>query len=309
MTKGFALRLLSNTLLVALTLALAACNGSGSDGNVAPSEPQTGTLSLAVTDAPVDSAQAVVIAFTGVEVHGPGGSEHFDFDSPKTIDLLQYQGDNAATLLDGVTLDAGNYQWIRLDVDADNSYITLDDGSQHDLIIPSGAQSGLKLVSGITVPAGGAADFTVDFDLRKSVNAPSDGSTAYKLQPALRLIDNVKVGTIKGSVANTLTVGALSIADASCGPAVYVYAGANAIPKDVDTSADTEGQPLDSAILDLNKTTGTYDYSIGFLAEGNYTLTVTCAKLDTPDQADTLNYTGTKTVTVTAQETTTMNFK
>ncbi|HET7587249.1 MAG TPA: DUF4382 domain-containing protein [Gammaproteobacteria bacterium] len=306
MTRTFLARLLPNVLLCALALTLAACNGSDSDTTSAP---QTGTLNLAVTDAPIDSAQAVVIAFTGIEIHGPRGTKAFDFDSPKTIDLLKYQGSNAAVLLDGATLDAGNYQWIRLDVDAGQSYITLDDGSRHDLVIPSGAESGLKLVSGITIPAGGAADFTIDFDLRKSINAPADASTAYKLRPALRLINNVEVGTIEGSVANTLSIGTLSIADATCGPTVYAYAGANAIPADVDTSADTtDGQPLASSMLTLNNTTGAYDYEIGFLTEGEYTLTVTCAKLDAPGQADTLNFSATKTVSVTANETTTADF-
>ncbi|HET7371176.1 MAG TPA: DUF4382 domain-containing protein [Gammaproteobacteria bacterium] len=306
MPRTFLARLLPNVLLCALALTLAACNGSDSDTT---SEPQTGTLSLAITDAPIDSAQSVVVVFTGVELHGAGGAKTFDFDSPKSIDLLKYQGSNAAVLLDGATVDAGNYQWIRLEVDAGQSYITLDDGSRHDLVIPSGAESGLKLVSGITVPAGGAADFTIDFDLRKSINAPADSSTAYKLRPALRLINNVEVGTIEGSVANTLTIGTLSIADATCGPAVYVYAGANTIPGDVDTSTASDDQPLTSADLTLNNTTGAYDYTIGFLTEDDYTLTVTCAKLDAPDQADTLNFVATKTASVTVNETTTVNFE
>jgi hypothetical protein len=306
MMKTLASQLLSVALLSALTLTLAACNGSNSDTATS----QTGTLNLGITDAPLDSATAVVVAFSGVEVHGPDGTKTFKFDSPKTIDLLKYQGANAATLIDGATLTAGDYQWIRLDIDAADSYITLDDGTRHDLTIPSGAETGLKLVSGFTVPVGGAADFTIDFNLRKSVNAPTNPSTtAYMLRPALRLINNVKVGTIKGTVANSLTIGTLSIADATCGPAVYIYSGANAITGDVNTSTTAGVQPLDSAMLKLNNTTGAYDYSIGFVAAGDYTLAVTCAKLDAPDQADTLNFSATKTVTVTANETSTVNFQ
>lgn len=304
MTKPSALRLLPTVLLAALALTLAGCNGSNNDPT-----PQTGTLNLGVTDAPIDSATAVVVAFTGVDVHGPDGTKTFTFASPKTIDLMKYQGANAAVLLDGETLKAGEYQWIRLDIDAGKSYITLDDGTQHDLTIPSGAESGLKLVSGITVPVGGAANFTIDFNLRKSITQPANGSTAYKLHPALRLVNNVEVGTIKGSVANTLSIGGLSIAEATCGPAVYLYSGANVIPGDVNTSTDTGTQPLGSALLTLNTTTGAYDYSIGFVAAGDYTLTVTCAKLDATDQADTLKFSTTQTATVTANETTTVNFQ
>jgi hypothetical protein len=290
-------------MAAALALVLAGCNGSG-DSNSA----STGTLNLAVADAPVDGATAVVVAFTGVDVHGPGGTQTFNFAAPKTIDLMQYQGANAAVLLDGETLTAGDYQWLRLDVDATQSYIQLEDGTQHDLTIPSGAESGLKLVSGFTVPVGGSADFTIDFDLRKSLNAPIDGSTAYQLRPALRMENNVEVGTVKGSVANSVHIGNLAIADATCGPAVYIYSGANVIPGDVNTSATTDNQPIDSARLTLNDTTGAYDYSIGFLAAGDYTLTVTCGKLDAPDAANTLNFVTPKTVTVKAKETTTVNF-
>ena len=48
------------TLLASMCVLVAACGGGG--GN----EDGTGTLSLAVTDAPVDDAQAVVIQFSGV---------------------------------------------------------------------------------------------------------------------------------------------------------------------------------------------------------------------------------------------------
>lgn len=289
-----------------VALAVTGCNGSD---NAAPSQPRSGTLSLAVGDTPVDSATAVVIAFTGVEVHSASGTKTFTFDTPKKIDLLQYQGENAALLLDGVTVNAGDYQWIQLDVDAADSSISLNDGSTHDITIPSSAQSGLKLVSGFTVPAGGAADFTIDFDLRKSITEPANGSTTYVLKPALRIENNVEVGTIKGSAANTLLIGALSLADAACGPTVYVYAGANAVPTDIDTGASGSTQPIETATLTLDTTTGNYDYTAGFLAPGDYTLAVTCAKLDVPDLANVLNFSATQTVTVVAKQTVTADFQ
>ena len=74
--------------------ALAACN-SDDDGS-------TGQISVAVTDSPVDYADAVVVQFTGVELkpkEGPAFSR--DFATPKTIDLLAFQGEERAMLLDG----------------------------------------------------------------------------------------------------------------------------------------------------------------------------------------------------------------
>lgn len=58
---------------------------------------------------------------------------------------------------------------------ADNvmgSYMEMRDGTQVELNIPNGAETGFKLVSGFTVPVGGGVDFTLDSDLRKSITRP-----------------------------------------------------------------------------------------------------------------------------------------
>lgn len=279
-------------------LGLAACNSNGSD---------TGSMSLAVTDAPVDNATAVVVQFDGVDLKPADGQiESFDFSEPKQIDLLAQQGGNAAVLLDGVEVPAGDYNWIRLKVSATSgqtdSYIKFQDGSTYPLYIPSGAQTGLKLVSGFTVPAGGSADFTIDFDLRKSVHLPGSTGADYKLKPALRLVNNVEVGAIAGTVSNSLAT------QTGCSPAVYVYSGADATPGDVNDS-DTGTQPITTATVSMDDSTGNYTYKAGFLTEGDYTVAFTCdAGQDDPSTVDTLNFTGTTNATVTANETTTVDF-
>ncbi|MDE2139520.1 MAG: DUF4382 domain-containing protein, partial [Gammaproteobacteria bacterium] len=200
-----------------LLLALAGCNGGGSSD---------ATLNLGVTDTPVDGAQNVVVAFTGVDLMGPGGQQSFSFSSEKSIDLLQQQGTNSASLLAGVTIPAGNYQWIRLDIDAANSYIITSTGAKYPLTIPSSSQTGLKLVSGFTVAQGDIADFVIDFNLRQSITQSNAGGiTSYILTPALRLINEQQVGTVSGSVASTLSIGGSLITATTCSPAVYVYPG------------------------------------------------------------------------------------
>ena len=74
----------------------------------------------------------------------------FTFPTPHQVDLIQQQGGSSAVLLSGVSLPAGKYAWIRLMVDPSASTITLADGSVHPLTIPSGAETGLKLVHGFT---------------------------------------------------------------------------------------------------------------------------------------------------------------
>lgn len=285
-------------ILAAAALA-AGCNGSDGVGS--------GTLNLSVSDTPVDGATHVMVAFTGVEIQPADNMSNdrleFDFSSPKVIDLLDQQGGRSAKLLDGVTLSAGSYAWIRLKVDESQSSITLSDGSVHPLRIPSGAQTGLKLVSGFTVATGGVTDFTVDFDLRKSVVLASG---TYMLKPALRIIDTLAVGSIAGSADNTLTIGGLAVSDPTCMPAAYIYAGSGVTPVDVNTSSQV--QPVTTATLTLNTTTGRYDYQAGFLATGTYTVALTCAGHDDPTLADALGFTAAKDAAVTAGATTTVDF-
>jgi hypothetical protein len=206
------------------------------------------------------------------------------------------QGNESTTLLDGETVPAGKYNWLRLKVNADadtlDSYVELEDTTQVSLFIPSGEQSGLKLVSGFTVAQGGIADFTIDFDLRKSVHDPV-GQEDYVLRPALRLVDNLEVGSISGTVSESL------VTDSSCtsGNAVYLYAGHGATVDDVG-SADG---PLGSGLVTYDANSGEYRYEIGFVAAGQYTVAFTCqAADDDPGLDDPIDFSGAADIDVTA---------
>ena len=126
-------------ILLACALALPACGGGGgsNDGMSA----QTGQLSLAIGDAPVDGATEVVVVFTGIELHSNGGTRSIDFAAPREIDLLAYQNGATVNLLENLIVDAGEYQWMRLKVIAernrsDGSYILFESGEQFPLLRP-----------------------------------------------------------------------------------------------------------------------------------------------------------------------------
>src|SRR5688572_16831857 len=142
-----------------------------------------GELSLSITDAPVDGATSVIVTFLGVELQPANGDRiSVVYDAPRQIDLLALQGGLSEPLLDDLSVPAGPYAWLRLMVGASSggeSKITLLDGTTHPLVIPSGEESGLKLHGGMSVAAGGVSDFTVDFDLRKSVHLPMNPDGAY----------------------------------------------------------------------------------------------------------------------------------
>lgn len=297
-------------------LMLAACGGGGGD----TASTGTGTVSIAVQDAPVDNADAVWISFSQIDLHGPDGTQSHTLDSdpntegnqPYTVNLMDFQGSLSQPLLQDVTVTAGSYQWMRLyveedapevlDADLEKTYIAID-GAKHRLSIPSNAQTGLKLNRGFTVTDGGESDFTIEFDLRKSVHLDANG---YKLRPTLRIVDNLEGGHISGTVAETTT--------AAC--AVYVYEGTGTTPDDMcydqngGDCADPHGvNPITSATVDC--TSGTCLYETAKLAAGEYTLALNCsADLDTPDADEDLGEATwpVQSVTVNAGETTTVDF-
>lgn len=265
-----------SSLAVAATaacLAVAGCGGEGEGG--------TSTLSLSLTDAPVDEASSVWVQFTGVELKPANGPPlAIEFLEPKGFDLLTLQNGNAAELLGDTTVDAGNYEWIRLMLDpAPGSSYVMDGTGQHDLIVPSGAQTGLKLVRGFVMPAGGRADFTIDFVLSKSIIAPPGLAPNYLMKPVLRITNNIETGTIAGSFA----AGTLAAIPACAGvaPRVYLYTGSGVAPDDLynpmEGAPDTapEVDPLTIATAYLNESM-TYEYRIGFVAADTYTVAFTC---------------------------------
>jgi len=246
----------------------------------------------------VDFADAVVVQFHGVELK-PRGGQAFSIDfAPRTLDLLALQGMNRALLLDGVTVPAGDYEWLRLKVNADpavggDSYVRLELGGEEcEMRIPSGDETGLKLVRGFTVGVGSITDFTIDFDLRKSVVAPPGqrmpmgtcGGQVFMLKPALRIVDNLQVGSITGAVdPNLVAAQCASAASAPYPGSVYLFgpvpAGGTAVPDDYDgIENDPNGaDAITSAIVDG----ATFRYTIGFVPVGNYVVAYTC-DLDDP---------------------------
>ncbi len=187
--------------LALLSATLAACGGGG---DAAPQQ-ATGRLNLALTDAPVDAASAVIIVFTGVELQPASGDRVvFDFPSERQIDLLAFQGGATTDLLQDAVVPAGDYQWMRLKVLAErnlqNGSRVVFPGETYPLYIPSGGESGLKLNRPFRVAAGGVTRLVADFDLRKSIIAPKGQEPNYVLKPVLRLMDELETGTLAGTV-------------------------------------------------------------------------------------------------------------
>lgn len=288
-----------------LSVTLAACGGGSSSSN---DEGTSGQLTIGLTDAPVDSADAVVISFDAISIKPQSGDAiDITFDEALTVDVLSYQGDSRVMMLDGYTVEAGEYNWMRLSIVEDNSYIEVD-GQQFPLEIPSGAQSGLMLNRGFTVAVGAVTDFTLDFDLRKSVH--QEGTGDYKLRPTIRVIDSLEVGSIAGTVgAELITSELCSNGDNDdIGNAVYIFTGADQIPQDEQGAT---GDPLASVMVNFNAETESYVFLAGFIAAGEYTAAFTCdASIDVADEdnSEIVIFGDPVNITVTAGEASAITF-
>lgn len=287
--------------------------GGGSDSA------QTGRMSLAVTDAPVDSAEALYLTLATVTLEGIQGShDQGPFDVPeerRLVNLMEYTGTGSAVLLTDLEVPVGTYK-VRLDVDlsftdeAQSSWIAFAAGSpqcpdplpagavwgerqetcRYPLRIPSGEQSGFKPKGDVTVTAGGTSHFTVEFDLRRNVVDPQAASSiAYVLKPTgLRLVNDAAVGTITGAVDPTLLAACSNPADAK----VYLYDRTGAIDSFVPDDMHPRNEALVTSVS-VEEVTGatpaTYLYLIGFVPEGTYALALTC-DADNPELDEDLDF-------------------
>jgi len=162
-----------------------------------------GKIKIYLTDAqaPYDS---VIIMVSRISVHK--GSSLEDTlsddtlsnwivlsDSIRTYDLLQLRNGMMA-VLDSGGLAPGHYTQIRLKV-TDSCYV-VEDGQRHYLRIPSGQQTGIKLVHQFTIEQNKLYELVLDFDADRSIHQTGNG--VYQLKPTIRVVALVTSGEIKG---------------------------------------------------------------------------------------------------------------
>ena len=291
-------------LVCLLASALAACSGSGSGGDVQsqptpPTTGDTGFFNLSISDAPIKDAAKVCIRFDGVELKHADSDERqtIDFDQPEVVNLLANQGANSHPIVTGAEVPAGEYEWIRLKVQAErglsggandadptselcddateNSYLVKDSGELNNLFIPSGSQRGVQLIKDIIIPANRTGEYTAEWDLGKSFNGPPGLLPDVMMKPVVKLVANNEVGTLVGQVADELI--ALESCDAEFPPSVYVFdSGVEPNPFDDPFAEDdavatalVEQQMQDDGSMP-------WRYSIGFLLAGDYEVAFTC---------------------------------
>lgn len=204
-------------------LMLAACDGGGGGGSSGVSDigtgdgtgsltgSDTGALSLYLTDKQATECyDHVYVTIDEVQVHVSDGNGDGSWITEPVG--LQY---DLMTLVDGVltqlavlNLAPGHYTQMRLIIgedpdDPDDNYIVLcGEQEGHELKIPSGAQTGIKLVHPFDIQTADTTELILDFEVAESiVQAGSSGK--YILKPTIKVIGTHAV--VKGRV--TVTAG------------------------------------------------------------------------------------------------------
>ena len=221
------MKLLRNSKLAlggVLVAGLAACGGGGGDSAGADS---SGTLRLALTDAPACGYDAVNVTIEKVRIHQSGSANDTDsgwseivMNPALRVDLLKLQNGDLKELGD-LTLPTGSYNQMRL-VLAENSpnptvapansvVLTSDPGkAEIALKTPSGQQSGVKAKQfNLTIAPNQLANFVIDFDACKSV-VVAGNSGQYLLKPQLSVIPRFISG-VTGFVNTGLANGFTSV--------------------------------------------------------------------------------------------------
>ena len=187
------------TLLVAGLAVLTACSDSTD-----PVQPAQGRLVLNLTDASCDYDEVNIVVI-GVRVHRAGsddgenpdeGGEWITVsDDTFTVDLLTLSNGQSIILTDTL-LAAGKYTQVRLLLDDGCTVVVA--GEPHDLEVPSGEQSGLKLNHPFTLSPDFTYGATLDFDACRSVHLT--GNDQYKMKPVIRIVVDAISGGLRGTV-------------------------------------------------------------------------------------------------------------
>ncbi len=296
----FLKKALAMSILSVPMFAMTGCGGDNASTSENPN-PSTSAVpfSLALTDGPVDSATKVVIELTGVSIKQKGAEDIVvEYETPRSINLLDLQDGVVTDLISGFELEPGDYNGIHLHINAVkddvlDSFVEFEDGTILELQLEGKADHGLHITKPFTIVEDEPAEFTIDFDLRKSLKFGEEDEYVT-LKPHLHLVHNHHAGHLHGDLDSALVAELCADPSIELG-AVYVFAGANAVPTDVNGS---ESDPVASALVKLAPK-GEYHYHVGFLEAGEYTVAYTCdAASDNPEEVNELTFAVLEPVTI-----------
>jgi hypothetical protein len=238
---------------LAATVVAASCGGSGSASSATTA---TGSIRLALTDAPGCGFDHVNVTVEKLRLHtdsatldtDPGWVE-IPVSPARRVDLLALTN-GALEELGTAALPAGHYAQLSVVFAANgngaapaNSVLPTGAASEVALATSDGLQAGITLPVSFDVTAGQVADLVADVDTCSSVVTAGNGGGWY-LQPRAAVLPRVASG-IRGTLSSALT------------------------PSGTTVSAQQDGTVIRSTQPDASG-----NFSLPYLAPGSYTLVI-----------------------------------
>ncbi len=208
--------------VLAVFLVIVSLQGCGKSSTSENSTGPTGSMAVAITDAPGDFDH-VWITVKDIWIHtsdaaGPNDPawRKFPLNSPRTVDLLTLANGNAQSIWDAIALPVGDYKQIRLVLaDTDDGLTSSASAAglkynneviagsvEYPLHIPD-ARHGIRLVpvvGSFTIAVGGTLRLAIDFDAGHDIVDFRTGE--YILKPRLAYFDLDHAGAIVGKLAS-----------------------------------------------------------------------------------------------------------
>lgn len=199
--------------LLLLVLCFAGCGGGSSDQAGSGS----GTLNVSMVDSATDEYKAVYVTIKEVQAHREGSDWTVVSRPGKTCNLLD--------LVNGVreslaitSLAQGRYTEMRLVLDdsPDNGINTLSvrhpyanycidkDDNTLRLRIPSGFQTGIKIVRGFEIRVNETTELVLDFDVNHSI-VRAGNSGQWLLSPVIKMLETKTCSIVGGTITATAT--------------------------------------------------------------------------------------------------------
>jgi len=285
----------TSVAIVCLMLLLS-CGGGGGD-----SSPSTGTVSVSLADASTTDYRAVYVTISQVAVHRDG-SDWVTVSTPnRTVNLL--------SLVNGVrqdlglaTLTSGHYTQLRMILSStpDSSvnvlsqahpfanYFIDNAGESRELKVPSGFQTGIKVVKGFDINADQTTELVLDFDAVRSI-VKAGASGKWLLKPTVKVLNTVEYSIVQGNAGqpgvlvsaqiydgtaaapeDRIEVRAATVSDESGNYKLFLEPGVYTLVGYKDGSAAYNGS---AKIVTTAGSTVTADFSLAASTTGTFTIT------------------------------------
>ncbi|WP_055151430.1 DUF4382 domain-containing protein [Jiulongibacter sediminis] len=264
-------------ILLALTVLLAGITMSCEEGMFGPkndiNDPDApkGTLSMSITDAPIDAADvsAAFVTFTEIKIDG---QTFTGFQGPKTVNLLALQNGNSLNL-GSMDVAAGTYSNLELVIssatdeagNAPGCYIQKTDGTKQALELSGNGTAEISLKpKDFTISENGSTEIIMDFDLRKAIKMNNNKAAFVsrgQLNSAVRAHNKAMTGEITGTIQN--------YNDNLGGAVVYAYKQGE-FNENAEINANGNSEVKYAKAVTSAKVGANGNFTLAFLPEGNY---------------------------------------